>query len=81
MLEARILRLVEARGEDAGPGPGARGDSTARRQRRAFMAGWRSAEGAWTWIAPDSEEARSFLPGPFSLTLVLRDRTDGGSRA
>lgn len=76
MLETRILRIVD--GGDA--------DAAARRSlgeatdasRRPFMVGRRSPEGEWTWIAPESREARSFLPGPFSLTLLLRGRRAGG---
>lgn len=77
MLEATLLRLIDAGGEaDASteataeaaavPSRGVPGDG-----RRAFMAGRAGPGGGWAWVAPDSEEARRFLPGPFSLALVI----------
>lgn len=65
-----MIRLTESR-ERAGSGEGTAAG------RRPFMAGRRGPAGGWTWISPESDEARSFLPGPFSLTLVLRGRTAG----
>lgn len=76
MLETRILRLVD--GPDAGAGASLPPGEEREAGRRAFMVGRRSPEGEWTWIAPESREARSFLPGPFSLTLLIRGRTAGG---
>lgn len=70
MLETTILGLID---EGAGP--------ERRAGRRAFMAGRAGPDGAWTWVAPDSLQARRFLPGPFSLTLMLRGRRAGGSTA
>lgn len=60
----------------AGPGPrdraapGAEGD----RERRLLMAGGRTRRGDWTWLAPEAEAADRALPGPWSLTLLLRGR-------
>lgn len=48
-------------------------------ERRLLMAGGRTSRGAWTWMAPDAEAADRALPGPWSLTLLLRGRPAGGS--
>lgn len=83
MLETTLLRLI------AGGGRGTayeRADRAAERtdraeegaDRRVFMAGRAGPDGGWTWVAPDSRAARGFLPGPFSLALMIGD---GGSRS
>jgi len=70
MLETTILGLIDERTR-----------RETRGGRRAFMAGRSGPDGGWTWVAPDSLPAKRFLPGPFSLTLMLRGRRAGGSTA
>lgn len=71
MLETTMLGWIDARAE---PTPDTEGAD-----RRTFMVGRSGPRGAWTWVAPDSEPARRFLPGPFSLTMLLRGPPAAGS--
>ena len=48
-------------------------------ERRLLMVGGRTERGAWTWMSPELEAAERALPGPWSLTLLLRGRPAGGS--
>lgn len=48
-------------------------------ERRLLMVGGRTARGSWTWMAPETEAARRAVPGPWDLTLLLRERPAGGS--
>lgn len=59
--------------------PAREGAGAADRDRRLLMAGGRAESGSWTWMAPDAREARRALPGPWSLTLLLRARPGGDS--
>lgn len=47
--------------------------------RRPLAVGRSSPEGSWLWVSPDAEEARRAVPGPWSVTLLLRGRPAGGS--
>lgn len=67
-----ILRLTDRMEADAVPqraGPG----------RRLLMAGVRTDRRAWTWVSPEVDAAERALPGPWSLTLLLRGRRSAGS--
>ena len=74
MLETTMLRWIDGRGERAPDDA-----ETGRGVRRTFMVGRSGPEGGWARVAPDSEPARRFLPGPFSLTMLLRGRPAAGS--
>lgn len=63
----------------AAPGPEAGPDRAAAGERRLLMAGGRTERGDWTWVAPDADAADRAVPGPWSLTLLLRGRPAGGS--
>lgn len=83
VLEATLLRLIA--GDGRAPacervGRAAEGTDRAEEgaDRRVFMAGRAGPDGGWTWVAPESRAARSFLPGPFSLALMIGG---GGSRS
>lgn len=58
---------------------GAAAAGSAGRRRRPLAVGRSSPEGSWLWVSPEAEEAREAIPGPWSLTLLLRGRPAGGS--
>ena len=68
-----LERMLEMTRRLDGSASGARGD------RRPLAVGRSSPEGSWLWVSPEAEEARRAVPGPWSLTLVLRGRPAGGS--
>lgn len=70
-------RARPRRRDRAAPGPG--GDRAAAAERRLLMAGVHTDRGDWTWVAPDAGAADRAMPGPWSLTLLLRGRPAGGS--
>ena len=73
MLETTMLRWIDAWGARAPDAEPARGG------RRTFMVGRSGPRGTWARVAAESEPARRFLPGPFSLTMLLRGRPAAGS--
>ena len=80
MLETTMLRWIDAWEERAPDAETARDAATAREGgRRTFMVGRAGPHGSWARVAPDSEPARRFLPGPFSLAMLLRGRPAAGS--
>ncbi len=70
MMERMLEMTRRLDGSDRGPAAGG---------RRPLAVGRRSPEGSWLWVAPHAEEARRAVPGPWSLTLLLRGRPAGGS--
>lgn len=88
MLLRKVLQLTDRLDADAVRGRGPRrrdraaappdGENT-EGSRRLLMVGARTDGGAWTWVAPEAGAAHRTLPGPWSLTLLLRGRPAGGS--
>lgn len=70
MIETTILRLIDGGAPETSDGTG-RDVRLPGPERRAFMAGRLGPDGGWAWVAPDSVEARRFLPDPFSLALLI----------